>query len=188
MELEHVFDNACDGACNRCGETREVADHVYSGCTDTTCNTCGSIREASAHEIDNPCVDNICNKCGKNVAVKGHIFGNWTVTVEPTRKTEGKQTRKCANCGLVETKAIAALGGVSAGVVVGVTSGSVVASGAAGFAIYWFLLQKKTFAQLLAALGKGGAAIVAAEGAAAEATAEVAAEAAAEAAAETVSE
>ena len=119
------------------------------------------------------------------------MFSGWKVTVEPTRKAEGKQTRTCSSCGLVETQAVAKLEGVSAGAVVGVTSGSVVVSGAAGFGIYWFLLQKKTFAQLLAALGKGGA-VVAAEGAAAaeaavEATAEVAAEAA-EAAAETISE
>ena len=187
----HVYNNACDADCNRCGLEREAAEHVYSGCTDVNCNVCGLERTASQHVTDNKCTDNICNICGQNVAVLGHMFSGWKVTVEPTRKAEGKQTRTCSSCGLVETQAVAKLEGVSAGAVVGVTSGSVVVSGAAGFGIYWFLLQKKTFAQLLAALGKGGA-VVAAEGAAAaeaavEATAEVAAEAA-EAAAETISE
>ena len=187
----HVYNNACDADCNRCGLEREAAEHVYSGCTDVNCNVCGLERTASQHVTDNKCTDNICNICGQNVAVLGHMFSGWKVTVEPTRKAEGKQTRTCSSCGLVETQTVAKLEGVSAGAVVGVTSGSVVVSGAAGFGIYWFLLQKKTFAQLLAALGKGGA-VVAAEGAAAaeaavEATAEVAAEAA-EAAAETISE
>jgi hypothetical protein len=62
-----------------------------------------------------------------------------------------------------------------------------VVAGAAGFGIYWFLLQKKTFADLLAALGVKGAEATAAAGTEAAAT-EATAEAAAEAASETVSE
>ena len=189
----HNYTNACDAECNACGLVREVEDHVYSGCTDANCNVCGLEREASAHVVDN-CADNVCNVCGQNVAVKGHRYGDWTITVEPTRKTEGSKTRTCTGCGLVETKAIAALGGVSTGAVVGVTGGSVVVAAAAGFAIFWFLVQKKSFAELLALLGKGGAEAAAAgateaaaEGAA-EATAEATAEAAAEAAEETVAE
>ena len=198
----HVYNNACDADCNRCGVTREVPAHVYSGCTDATCNVCGAEREASAHVIDNKCTDNICNVCGQNVAVKGHVFGAWTTTVEPTRKTEGQQTRTCTGCGLVETATIDALGGIGGGAIAAIATGSVAVSGAGGFGIYWFLLQKKTFAQLLAALGKGAvetAAVAAEAGAAAaeagavaaeaavEATAE-AAEAVAEAAAETIAE
>jgi hypothetical protein len=186
----HVYNNACDADCNRCGETREVADHVYSGCTDANCNVCGLERKASAHTVDN-CADNICNVCGQNVAVNGHKFGDWTVTVEPTRKAEGQKTHTCANCGLVETKVIKALEGIGGGAIAGITVGSVAVAGAAGFGIYWFLLQKKTFAELLAALGVKGAeatAAAGAEAAATEATAEATAEAAAEAASETVSE
>ena len=190
----HVYNNACDADCNRCGETREAADHVYSGCTDANCNVCGLERKASAHTVDN-CADNICNVCGQNVAVNGHKFGDWTVTVEPTRKAEGQKTHTCANCGLVESKVIKALEGIGGGAIAGITVGSVAVAGAAGFGIYWFLLQKKTFAELLAALGVKGAEATAAAGAeaaateaATEATAEATAEAAAEAASETVSE
>ena len=202
----HVYNNACDADCNRCGETREVPAHVYSGCTDATCNVCGAEREASAHTISNKCTDNICDVCGQNVAVNGHVFGAWTVTVEPTRKTEGKQTRTCTGCGLVETATIDALGGIGGGAIAAIVTGSTAVTGAGGFGIYWFLIQKKTFAQLLAALGKGAVATaavateaaaeagVAAEAgavaaeAAAEATAEATAEAVAEAAAETIAE
>ena len=180
----HVYNNACDADCNRCGETREVADHVYSGCTDANCNLCGEVRAISAHKIDNPCVDNVCKVCGQNVAVNGHRFGEWTVSVEPTRKTEGQQTRTCTGCGLVETATIDALGGIGGGAIAGIVTGSVAVSGAGGFGIYWFLLQKKTFAQLLAALGKGAVETAAIAGEAAAEAGAVAAEAAVEAGAE----
>jgi hypothetical protein len=202
----HVYNNVCDADCNRCGETREVPEHVYSGCTDVNCNNCGLEREASAHVIDNKCTDNICNVCGQNIAVAGHVFGAWTVTVEPTRKAEGQQTRTCTGCGLVETATIDALGGIGGGAIAAISTGSVALSGAGGFGIYWFLIQKKTFAQLLAALGKGAVATAAVAGeavaeagvaaeagavaaeAGAEAAAEATAEAVAEAAAETIAE
>ena len=167
--VDHVYSNACDADCNRCGDTREVGEHVYSGCTDATCNNCGLEREASAHKVDD-CADNICNVCGKNVAVNGHRFGDWTVTVEPTRKTAGEKTHTCTGCGLVETATIEALGGVSGGVVAGVTVGSVAVAGAAGFAIFWFVLQKKSFAEFLALFSKNAA------GAGVESGAEAAAE------------
>ena len=187
----HVYNNACDADCNRCGVTREVPAHVYSGCTDATCNVCGAERQASAHTISNKCTDNICDVCGQNVAVNGHVFGAWTVTVEPTRKTEGKQTRTCTGCGLVETATIDALGGIGGGAIAAIVTGSAAVTGAGGFGIYWFLIQKKTFAQLLAALGKGAvesAAVAAEAGAAAAEAGAVAAEAAAEAGAEAAAE
>ena len=43
--LGHSYDNACDAACNACGETREVPDHVYDHEYDATCNECGDVRE-----------------------------------------------------------------------------------------------------------------------------------------------
>ena len=110
------------------------------------------------------------------------------MTVEPGRKTEGQKVRTCSGCGLAETKAIAALGGLGGGAIAGITVGSVVIGAAAGFAIFWFIIQKKTFAELLALLGKGGAeAAVATAGAEAGAEA-VATEAAAEAVAEEATE
>ena len=180
----HVYNNACDADCNRCGETREVPAHVYSGCTDANCNVCGAERQATPHAIDNKCTDNICNVCGQNVAVNGHVFGAWTTTVEPTRKTEGQQTRTCTGCGLVETATIDALGGIGGGAVAAIATGSVAVTGAGGFGIYWFLIQKKTFAQLLAALGKGAVETAAIAGEAAAEAGAVAAEAAVEAGAE----
>ena len=180
--LNHVYSNACDADCNVCGESREAAAHVYSGCTDTDCNVCGEKREAGAHVVDD-CADNICNVCGQNVATNGHKYGAWTVTVEATRKNAGEKTHTCEKCGKVETKTIAALGGIGGGAIAAIVIGSVVVAGAAGFAIYWFLIQKKTFAALVAAIKGvfGGNAAAGAAAPAAEAATAEAAEAAAEA-------
>ena len=155
--VAHVYDNACDAECNRCGADREAADHVYSGCTDTNCNVCGAERsDAKAHVVDD-CEDTICNVCGQNVAAEGHKYGEWTVTEEASRKNAGKKVHVCTVCNHEEIKAIAALGGIGAGAIVAIVVGSVVVAGAAGFAIYWFLIQKKTFADLLALINKPAA-------------------------------
>jgi DNA-directed RNA polymerase subunit RPC12/RpoP len=45
--LGHTYDNACDAACNTCGEVREVPEHVYDDDTDTDCNECGFAREVT---------------------------------------------------------------------------------------------------------------------------------------------
>ena len=40
-----------------------------------------------------------------------HTYGAWTVTIQPTATTEGKQTRTCADCGATQTQAVPATGG-----------------------------------------------------------------------------
>ena len=40
----HVYDNACDVACNECDEAREVAGHVYDNACDMVCNECEEFR------------------------------------------------------------------------------------------------------------------------------------------------
>ena len=147
----HIYSNACDATCNRCGRDRDVVDHVYSGCNDATCNECGAERTAGAHVVDD-CEDNVCNVCGQNVGATGHKYGAWVVTKEATRKTAGEKMHTCAGCGKIETRVIAALGGISGGAIAAIVIGSVVVAGAAGFAIYWFLIQKKTFAALVAGI------------------------------------
>ena len=152
VALDHVYDNACDADCNVCGVERQVEGHVYSGCEDVNCNICGATREAGTHKTTY-CTDAVCEVCGQAVEVKGHSFGEWTVVREATKKVDGEKTRKCNNCGYTETITIAAIsGGLSVGAIVAIVIGSIVVAGAAGFAIYWFIIQKKTFAALMAVL------------------------------------
>ena len=169
----HVYLFACSAECYICGETREPADHVYSGCADVDCNVCGEQRTAGKHTVDD-CADNVCNVCGQNVGAKGHQYGDWTETVEATRRQDGEQVRVCTKCDYKDVKVIKALGGLGGGAIAGITVGSVVVAGAAGFAIFWFLIQKKSFAALIEGVKAlvGGAAPAAAEAGAAAPAAE----------------
>ena len=46
-------------------------------------------------------------------------------------------------------------GGLGAGAIVGIVAGSVVAVGIGGFALFWFVIKKKTWAEFLAIFKKG---------------------------------
>jgi hypothetical protein len=84
-----------------------------------------------------------CSVCGEilvaqeEIAAKGHSFGEWSVTKEPTRKEAGEETRSCA-CGETETREIPMIKGVDPVVIVAIV---VVALGAAAVVI--FLLKKR---------------------------------------------
>ena len=45
-------------------------------------------------------------------------------------------------------------GGLSTGAIVGIAVGSVVVAGLGGFAIFWFVIKKKSFADLIAVFRK----------------------------------
>ena len=143
VPLGHSYSNDCDTTCNICRLEREALDHVYSGCDDATCNICGAERTAGAHVVDD-CEDNVCNVCGQKVIATGHKYGAWVVTKEATRNTAGEKMHTCAGCGKIETRVIEALGGISGGAIAAIVIGSVVVLGATGFAIYWFLIRKKS--------------------------------------------
>jgi len=68
----HIYDNACDMACNTCGYIRTVPDHIYTNSCDTSCNICGYIRSIT-HTYDHGC-DTICNVCGEVRTVAGHVY------------------------------------------------------------------------------------------------------------------
>jgi hypothetical protein len=116
------------------------------------------------HEYDN-CIDAECNLCLETRTAPGHTFGEWTV-IKPATSTEaGEEQRVCTVCGAIETAELEKLidgnddtagdgsdeedegdsddGKISAGAVVGIVIGSVVALGGGGFAGYWFAVKKK---------------------------------------------
>ena len=64
---KHIYDNACDTDCNRCGEAREILGHVYEYDCDTDCNICGEVREPGG-EHSNTDGDFKCDFCGADVA------------------------------------------------------------------------------------------------------------------------
>ncbi len=58
----HVYANACDTTCNKCGAVRSTT-HTYDNACDTTCNICGNIRAVGNH-IYTSDSDTTCNICG----------------------------------------------------------------------------------------------------------------------------
>ena len=163
---DHVYDNACDADCNECGETRTPAAHKYDNACDANCNVCGETRTPAAHKYDD-CEDTECNVCGADRAALEHTYGEWVIVKEATTQAEGEKKRECTACGATETETIAKLTPapidpgkkpateekeekkpLSGGAVAGIVAGSVVVAGAGAFAIYWFAVQKSTFAAL----------------------------------------
>ena len=74
----HIYENACDTACNVCGATRTVT-HSYSGSCDRYCDLCGAQKTGfsigTSHTYDNAC-DADCNVCGEIRSVAGHTYDN----------------------------------------------------------------------------------------------------------------
>ena len=68
-----------------------------------------AIDDTHTHVYDNDC-DSICNICGAERTVGEHIFGDYTVTKEPTCTEQGEKARICAICNYKDTEAIPATG------------------------------------------------------------------------------
>lgn len=72
---DHVYDNACDVDCNKCGAERTPTDHIYDNACDADCNVCGAKRTPANHVYDNAC-DVDCNVCGAKRTPAAHVYDN----------------------------------------------------------------------------------------------------------------
>ena len=164
----HSFDYCTDTECKVCGKELIPTEHAYSNCTDTSCYKCKYVREAGAHTYDG-CLDTDCNVCGyKRIAahtyqevcsekcmlcdhtrVTKHTFGEWIIVSEASRRNAGTQKHICTICGKTETRTVSSLGGLGGGAIAAIVSGSVVVAGAGGFSVFWFVVKKKSFADLV---------------------------------------
>ena len=143
-KAEHVYDNDCDVDCNVCGKIRTVS-HDYK--TEQSSDESGHWHE--------------CAKCGNVINKAAHTFGEWTVTKVATETEKGSKTKACA-CGYAVEEDIPATGGneptppvtddedggLGTGAIVAIVIGSAVVAGAGGFALWWFVISKKTLTQL----------------------------------------
>ena len=97
-----------------------------------------------------------------NEPAKGKVFKGWQDASGKIVSTEKSYTFKVAGATTltaVYEDAPAAKKGLSGGAIAGIVIGSVAVAGIGGFAIFWFAVKKKTFADLGVALKKGFTAI-----------------------------
>ena len=127
----HVKVAAC------CGKFAENEEHSYSDptCTHAARCVCGAEHgEMLAHIYDNDC-DAFCNTCGKQTrATAFHV---------------GKDGGACQICGEAIPKEP-----MSGGAIAAIATGSTVTASVGGFALFWFVIKKKSLAELLALLLK----------------------------------
>ncbi len=97
-KCEHVYDNACDDACNKCKAERVITHEWVNADCDTpkTCENCGATEgESLGHEWVNADCDTpkTCENCG---ATEGESLGHaWVDATCDTPKT-------CGTCGATE--------------------------------------------------------------------------------------
>lgn len=123
------------GHVNAKGEV--LADSCTDAATDRKCvhegcNYAGGIVPQSHKAVKNITIPatcqeykrevEMCSDCGKVLSTKtfesegkaGHSYGEWTITKQPTAKTEGEKERVCSVCGDKQTEAIAKTASIKA--------------------------------------------------------------------------
>lgn len=164
-----------------CGTKVDVAPHTpdRSEATETEavkCTVCGYIiTPALGHDTHAPDAEwhfdatkhwHNCTGCSQKLDEGAHAFGDWTITVKPEVGVAGEKERECSVCGFKENAPVEALGdeqpggeqpektGLSGGAIAGIAVGSVAVVGVGGFSVFWFVIKKKKFADLIAIFKK----------------------------------
>ena len=120
--------------CDYCGETVSQCTDVLP--KDHVCDVCGETVSSHVDEDDN----GICDVCEEQLGSGDPESSESTEESESTESSE-------------ESKKDGLSGGAIAGIAVGATAGAV-GLGAGGFAIFWFVIKKKSLAELLAIFKK----------------------------------
>lgn len=164
-----------------CGTKVDVAPHTpdRSEATETEavkCTVCGYIiTPALGHDTHAPDAEwhfdatkhwHNCTGCSQKLDEGAHAFGDWTITIKPEVGVSGEKERECSVCGFKENAPVEALGdeqpggeqpektGLSGGAIAGIAVGSVAVAGVGGFSVFWFVIKKKKFADLIAIFKK----------------------------------
>jgi len=169
--------------CTRCDYTtynefealgHTNADAVERNHQDPTCTQNGSYDTVVYCSVCNIVLSSIT----ETIHAPGHEYSDeWTIDVEPTCITVGSKSLHCTRCGdKTETVEIDSLGhtyddnnddncnicsyqreidsGLSGGAIAGIAAGSTIVVGTGGFSLFWFVIKKRKFADLIAVLKK----------------------------------
>lgn len=170
-EVAHWHCSACSKNYSS-NKTTELTDivipakgHTFGSWIDEVPATCTD-KGTAAHKD--------CSICGKHfdsngteiadlaISAKGHTFGDWIDEVPATSKVEGVKGHKdCSVCNKhfdSDGNEIADLvieilpeEGLSGGAIAAIAVGGTVVAGAGGLSVVWFVIKKRSFAELLAA-------------------------------------
>ena len=128
---QHVRVAAC------CGEFADKEQHSFgeSTCVHSARCVCGAESgDPAAHTYDNDC-DSVCNNCGEQTrAASFHV---------------GKDGKPCEICGEMIPKEPMSGGGISA-----IVTTSAVTASVGGFSLFWFVIKKKSLAELIGLIFK----------------------------------
>ncbi len=122
----HAYDNACDTACNVCEEARTVEPHVYDNACDTACNVCNAAREITHDYQEGKC--SVCGATDPNYVAPP--------AAAPASAEEDDE------------------GGLGVGAIVAICVGGAAVVGVGSFALVWFVIKKKTWADFIAIFKK----------------------------------
>ena len=118
------------------GHTEVAVSGKAATCTETgltdgkKCSVCETVIVAQeeiaalAHTYDNACDAN-CNVCDEARTPADHVYGEWTITKEATRKEEGTQERTCSVCNAKDVQAIDMITGMPVGVIIAIVVGGI---------------------------------------------------------------
>ena len=164
-DVNHWFE------CGGCGEKKDVEAHTWDDGTVTTqptensegertftCTVCGQTRVEKIDKL-NPDHNHVYNKLNNDAN------GHWNECdcgdkANSAAHSDGNGDGKCDTCQYDVPVTGGGNGGsgddsgLGAGAIVGIVIGSVAVAGIGGFAIFWFVIKKKTFADLVAIFKK----------------------------------
>ena len=118
-----------------CGEEAERSAHTFgeADCTvGAVCTLCAMADgKLSEHRYPNECA-HVCEVCNRSTRAESF-------------HTDANGDESCDICGEHTPKQ-----GISGGAISGIVTGSTVALGAGGFSLFWFVLKKKSWIELIA--------------------------------------
>lgn len=135
--------------------------------TNPTCTKEGAIAHKDCSECNRHFDADGNEIADVSIAKEPHMFGEWVDEVSATTEQEGVKGHKdCSVCGKhfdqsgneIADLSIARLpeppkeDGLSGGAIAGIAVGGVAVAGIGGFSIVWFVVKKRSFAQLIAAI------------------------------------
>lgn len=167
----HTYEFACSEVCPTCGKQRETTHTPGAAATCTeaqSCTVCAKVLESAkghtAGEEASCAHAQTCTVCGiELVPAPPHTpgvewmqdeNGHWHVCAACNGEADRAEHTDADDDGICDICGYEPKNGLGAGAIVGIVIGSVAVVGIGGFAIYWFVIKKKSFADLVAVFKK----------------------------------